>query len=197
MAFDPRFASNGRFYIDYTNTRRRHARRALPGRRGSNPTAPTRRRGACCCAIDQPYATTTAASCSSDLTAGSTWAWATAAAPATRRTAPRTTPAGWARSCASPSALAAQGRHVRARAAQPVALLVRPRQRATSGSATSARTPGKRSTVLRAGRPAGANLGWSGYEGTHVYDQRDGRQARQEQARLAREPVQPQRRRTP
>ena len=38
------------------------------------------------------------------------------------------------------------------RAAQPVAVLVRPRAPATCGSATSARTPGRRSTTSRAGR---------------------------------------------
>ena len=56
------------------------------------------------------------------------------------------------------------------RAAQPVALLVRPRRPATSGSATSARARGRRSTSSRAGRGRGVNFGWNVMEGTHCFE---------------------------
>ena len=51
-------------------------------------------------------------------------------------------------------------RDLRLRAAQPVALLVRPRAPATSSSATSARTRSRRSTSSRRAARAGANFGW-------------------------------------
>ena len=58
------------------------------------------------------------------------------------------------------------------RAAQPVAVQLRPRRRATCGSPTSARTSGRRSTSP--GPPmaaAGAsNFGWSAWEGTHRFN---------------------------
>ena len=52
------------------------------------------------------------------------------------------------------------------RPAQPVALLLRPRHAATSGSATSARTRSRRSTTGPAGGARGANFGWNAFEGT-------------------------------
>ena len=41
---------------------------------------------------------------------------------------------------------------------------------ARCGSAMSARTRGRRSTTCGPGHPPGANFGWNGYEGTHVYN---------------------------
>ena len=62
-------------------------------------------------------------------------------------------------------------RHLRERAPQPVALLVRPLER---GAVDRRRGPGRPrgDRLPAAGRPAGANFGWNGYEGTHVYDAR-------------------------
>ena len=113
----------------------------------------------------------------------STGAWATAAAAATRRAPARTLAICSGRSCASiptvatptrsrptiPSTRRAAG-GVGVRAAQPLALLVRPR-RATCGSATSA-NPREEVTLLprAAGGGRGANLGWSNREGDQPYN---------------------------
>ena len=61
-------------------------------------------------------------------------------------------------------------RDLRLRPAQPVALLVRPRAAATSGSATSARTTSRRSTTGRAAAARGANFGWNAFEGRRRFD---------------------------
>ena len=61
-------------------------------------------------------------------------------------------------------------RDPRLRPAQPLAILVRPRERAISGSATSARTSRRRSTSSRASS-AGANFGWSAFEGTARFNE--------------------------
>ena len=65
-------------------------------------------------------------------------------------------------------------RGLRLRPAQPVPLLLRPRARAASRSATSARTRSRRSTTCRAaaGRPprGGYNFGWDVFEGRDRYE---------------------------
>ena len=59
------------------------------------------------------------------------------------------------------------------RAAQPVALLVRPAARRSSGSATSARTRSRRSTRPRRARSArDLNFGWSAFEGDGALQRR-------------------------
>ena len=65
----------------------------------------------------------------------------------------------------SPAARRARGRDLRLRAAQPVALLVRPRAPATSRSATSARTQVEEIDFARRGRARGVNFGWRPWEG--------------------------------
>ena len=67
---------------------------------------------------------------------------------------------------AAEAALAAH----RLRPAQPLALLVRPRDAATSTSAMSARTPGRRSTTCGTAFRTPVNFGWNRFEGTHIYD---------------------------
>ncbi len=54
--------------------------------------------------------------------------------------------------------------------AQPVALLVRPRRPATSGSATSGRTRWEEVDHVAKGKGLAANFGWSHYEGTHSFN---------------------------
>ena len=61
-------------------------------------------------------------------------------------------------------------------------------RRATSGSATSARTRGRRSTTSRRGKGRGANFGWSRFEGTHLFDASHRADARRPPG-LARRPV--------
>ena len=78
--------------------------------------------------------------------------------PAARPTASRPT----TRSCGRDGAAA---RDLGLRAAQPVAVLVRPRPPATCGSATSARTPTRRSTSPAGRRRAARNFGWNRLEG--------------------------------
>ena len=63
----------------------------------------------------------------------------------------------------------AEGLDLRLRPAQPLAVLVRPRDRRRCGSATSARTATRRSTTSAPGTSPGTNFGWSYYEGDHVY----------------------------
>ena len=101
MAFHPRYASNGRFYVNYTNangdTRVVRYRVSSDGPGQGGRLVGSRR----CFASTSPTATTTAGSCSSARTGASGSAWATAAAAATPSAAPRTPAAGWARCCAS------------------------------------------------------------------------------------------------
>ena len=68
------------------------------------------------------------------------------------------------------SARAGARRDLRARAAQPVALLLRPRDRRRSRSATSARTRGRRSTIATLDGARGANFGWDLFEGNHGFE---------------------------
>ena len=75
------------------------------------------------------------------------------------------------------------------RAAQPVALLVRPRDRATSGSATSARTTGKRSTTRRSRTAAGSNWGWNAARGHARVQGRAHRPARATRSSSSRTPT--------
>ena len=145
VAFAPDYAKSGLFYVYYTDRGgdiEIDEFRAPPGDRARDRGS--RRAGA----RDPPLAssrTTTAASSSSAPTATSTSAPATAAAPATRARTPRTTAACSASCCGStrPGRRAAlrdparqpirrrggPRRDLRHRAAQPVALLVRPRDR--------------------------------------------------------------------
>ena len=106
---------------------RRHARRAVPLERHARRS---RRRRSSCSSSRTSRRTTTAASCSSGPTAGSTGGTATAAAAAIPSTTGRTSARPFAKIMrlnvnAPTAALAAR----RLRAAQPVALLVRPRER--------------------------------------------------------------------
>ena len=144
MAFAPDYAKSGRFYVYYTDRDGRH-----PGRRVPPFARPARAdpgSGASCCASTTRSPTTTAASSCSAPTASSTSALATAAAQddpdATARTSRRCS----ARSSASTRARRRRRLHdparqpvrrpagrpagdLRLRAAQPVAVLVRPRDR--------------------------------------------------------------------
>ena len=102
--------------------------------------------------------------------------------------APRTSRTCSARSCGStraPTAAAVLGpgrqpvrrrprgarRDLLLRPAQPVALLLRSRDRRRSRSATSARTSRRRSTSSRAGEGPGANFGWSAFEGDDRFNE--------------------------
>ena len=147
VAFHPRFATNGKLYVDFTDNRGDTRICELHGRRGDldrvdpgAPRAPAR--------SSSRTRTTTAASCSSAPTATCTSAWATAARAATRTRngqnlgrAARQDPAHRRR---PPHRLAAvrdpagqpvrqhagrAGRDLRVRPAQPVAVLVRPADR--------------------------------------------------------------------
>ena len=86
VAFHPSYATNHRFYVDYTD--RNGDTRVVEYR--SNGTAALPRPRASCSSSTSRTRTTTAASSSSARTASSTSAWATAAPAATRRTARRT-----------------------------------------------------------------------------------------------------------
>ena len=87
---------NRRFYVNYTDRERRHARRRVP-RRTARPQLPATAHG--CSSSTSRTRTTTAASSSSARTGCSTSAWATAAPAATPRTAPRTCRAASASCC--------------------------------------------------------------------------------------------------
>jgi hypothetical protein len=148
LAFPPDYQRSRRFYVT-SPTGRATRGWSSTGRAARIPTSPTRRARASCCDRSSPSPTTTAASWPSARTGCSTWASATAAA-ATTATAvaatPRTAPRSSARSCASIRGLAtgartgsrlepvrrasgATRRDLQLRAAQPVAVLVRPRDR--------------------------------------------------------------------
>ena len=117
------------------------------------PTASTRRPSASSCSSSSRTRTTTAATSPSAPTASSTSGLGDGGA---RRRSARQRPEPdapcSARCCASTSTRADAGtppRSSHARPAQPVALRLRPRRPATSTSATSARTRGRRSTCVR------------------------------------------------
>ena len=137
----------------------------------ANPDRAAAIRAAVLLASTSRTPTTTAASCSSAPTAACTWAWATAAAAATRRAAPRTPRSRLGKLLRiTLGVIAAQGRRLRQGAPQPVALLVRPRRPAPlDRRRRPERVGGDRLPARPAGRP-GANLGWNGFEGTHVYN---------------------------
>ena len=159
---------------------RAFARPGKPGpvRCGLPPSAPVHRP-----ALRQPQRRRTVPS---GRTATCTSPWATAAPAATRTTTARTWTRCWARSCGSTST-ARRRRDVRHPARNPFAdarrhadeiwltpacatpgASLRPRRRATCGSATSARAPGRRSTSR--GRGAGGlNFGWNRMEGAHCF----------------------------
>ena len=160
--------------------RRRHARSSSTTRASDGTRRPRHRARGC---LQRPARapTTTAASSRSGPTACSTSASATAAAAATstaNAATARTSARCSARSCAStrrPTRRPAlhdparqpvrrtrrrRGRDLGLRPAQPVALLVRPRDRRPLRSATSARTTARRSTSRARGRAQGVNFGW-------------------------------------
>ena len=148
MAFAPDYASSGRFYVDYTDRDGDSAGRRVPARLGARPRR-RRQRAARSCAMDQPESNHNGGQLRSGRTACSTSASATAAGATTstgRAATGRTSARCSARSCGSTRGRAAGGRtrsrattrssggrraagDLRLRAAQPVALLVRPQDR--------------------------------------------------------------------
>ena len=146
MAFAPDYARSGRFYVYFTDrdgdTRVQEFRRSSGSPNRADVATPATGAGRWRTRIR----TTTAACCCSGRTGCSTSEWATAAPAATRRTARRTSNRCSARSCASiraptvraptasPQLEPVRGprrsrRDLYVRAAQPLALLVRPPQR--------------------------------------------------------------------
>ena len=129
MAFHPRFAANGRFYVDYTEPRRRHPcgalrrldvgpRRRRPGHAQGDPSrAP---------ALRQPQRRAAPVRPRRQALRGHGRRW-----QRRRPAGPGAGPAKPARQAPAHHSgyLTAQGRHLRQGAAQPVALLVRPRHR--------------------------------------------------------------------
>ena len=84
LAFHPDFPADPRFFVNYTDRRRRHGRRRIPARRGRRGPA-TRDPSGSCSRSTSPSRTTTAARSSSGRTGCSTSPRATAARAATRR----------------------------------------------------------------------------------------------------------------
>ena len=171
LAFHPDYERNGRFYVDYTRRGSGGAHGdtvVAEYRRGSDGRGDPGRAPVPSWSSTSPTRTTTAGTCSSGRTATCTSASATAAAAAIRTA----TGSAWTRCSASccastrsipmgpaaealrasrapirSSARAAAATHLGLGPAQPLALLVRPAQPATSGSATSARARSRRSTA--------------------------------------------------
>ena len=85
VAFHPRYASNHRFFVDYTD--RNGDTRVVEYR--SNGTAALPKTARRLLFVDQPFRTTTAGSSSSARTGACTSAWATAARVTIRRTGRR------------------------------------------------------------------------------------------------------------
>ena len=185
VAFHPTTRKSGRFYVDYTD-RNGDTRIVEYRRRGDRPRA-TRVARAMLLASTSRTRTTTAASSRSAPTASCTSAWATAAPAATRRQRAQNldtllgkilridpTPSGGGRTRV-PADNPFVGGARRApeiwalRPAQPVALLVRPRDRRP---VDRRRRPGRRrGDRLRGARPgAGANFGWNCFEGRAAID---------------------------
>ena len=101
LAFHPDYPADPRFFVDYTDRRRRHGRlvvRRVGRRRRTRPT-PTASRSSSTSTSRSP--TTTAAGSRSGRTACSTSRWATAARAATRRATASASTRCWPRSCAS------------------------------------------------------------------------------------------------
>ena len=177
-------------YVDYTDPAT-----ATPTSTSTRCTAtsPTRHRAGACSSSTSRTPNHNGGEVSSGPTACSTSGSATAAAPAIRTTTGRTSTRSLGKilridptrdrqravhACPADNPFVgragAYARDLDVRPAQPVALLVRPRRRATCGSATSARTSTKRSTTRRQGQ-AGINWGWSQREGTARVQGRAGR----------------------
>ena len=147
-----------------STTRTRTATRASSS---SGPAAAPPSSGASFSSSTSRTRTTTAASLRSGRTGGSTSGWATAARAAIPRTARRT----WTRSSASCSRSTSTRTCVKRtgdrglRSSQPVALLVRPRDRRPLDRRRRPGESGRRSTTRRATSPGLENYGWDVYEG--------------------------------
>ena len=126
VAFHPSTRSNRPFYVNYTDVERQHARRRVPLER--QPSRRGHARG--CSSSTSRTRTTTAASSSSAPTGGSTSAWATAARGGDPENRAQNLEPRSASCCDRRQHARGAGRQIAAlRAAQPVALLVRPRDR--------------------------------------------------------------------
>ena len=90
LAFHPSFKTNRKFYVDYTNTRRRHGRPRVPASTVEPEPRGRRARRDAPARSTSRTPTTTAACSRSGPTATCTSAWATAATAATPATGPRT-----------------------------------------------------------------------------------------------------------
>ena len=177
LAFHPRYAQNHLFYVDYTDAN--GDTRVVEYRSDGTRADPVARRGSCSSRSSRSR-TTTAASSRSARTACSTSAWATAAPAATRTTTARPSTTKLAKLWKIDVAHAGRAAGARrVRPAQPVALLVRPRERRPLHRR---RRPGDvGGDRLRPARPssAAANFGWAVYEGRAPYDRStDARPAR-------------------
>ena len=173
IAFAPDYATSGRFYVDYTDANGQHPCRRVPARLRAGPREPAQsarlvlfqrqpraepqRRAA---AVRARRLSVHRRSATAARRATRTGGSATARTSATLlgkilRIDPRRTAA-----TASPPSnpfvgrRRRRGRDLRLRPAQPVALLVRPRDRRPGRSATSARTRSRRSTSARRVRRA-------------------------------------------
>ena len=147
MAFHPRYARNGRFYVYYTDVR--GAIRIVEYRGPSGRSQPSAIRGR----------TTTAASSRSAPTSSSTSGSGTAAVKATRTTTPNGSGTPTGSSSASTSTGVTRGLVWSASDCATRGASRSIVARATSTSATSARAPGRRSTTPSGGAQGSAGPG--------------------------------------
>ena len=157
--------------MNYTNTAGDTRVVALPGV-GERPGRGRSLERRVVLRVDQPYSNHNGGQLSSGRTDGCTWAWATAAAPATRRDAHRTSRSRLGKLLrlnvnVSPVRVAIYAKGLR----NPWRFSF---DRSTGALWIGDVGQGAREEIdyLRPGRPAGANFGWNGYEGTLVYDSR-------------------------
>ena len=170
MAFDPRYASNRRFYVDYTNANGDTRVVALPGVARRIPTAPRPPRARVLLRVDQPYDNHNGGQLQfgpdGRLYVGM-GDGGSGGDPQGRAQDPRSR----------------LGKLLRINVdVSPVRVSIyakglRNPWRFSFDRATGALWIGdvgqnawEEIDYLRPGRPAGANLGWNGYEGTHVYN---------------------------
>ena len=163
LAFHPDFETNGKLFAYFTDGGRRPRHRRDDRQRGQDPRQRLHPRPDHRPDRAQRTATTTAASCSSGRTGISTSSPATAAAAATRARTARIRPRCSARSCASRrtwpaaytipattrSSAGGRRRDLGIGLRNPWRVLASTARPATSGSPTSARTTGRRSTASR------------------------------------------------
>ena len=169
LAFDPDYASNGHFYVYYTDPAGdiRLVRYTVSG---ATPTWPTRRRPRCCGRSPTTLTpTTTAVSSPLALTAGSTSASATAARGRPETTTARTSRSPTPRSGASTSPRPAPKPVLYAYGLRNPWRFSFDRKTGNLWIGDVGQNKWEEIDFLKAGTSPGTNFGWSYYEGDHLY----------------------------